>query len=348
MTVATVISLSMLSSGCKKTPDDVLNHEEMASLMADIHIGEAVVDFNHNKFPNDSTRKLLKQSIYASHNVSAETVDTSYVWYGNHIEDYIKVYERTIEIIEDRQKTIAKANISQISVAGDSVEVWRGPRPFMVNADMPSRILTFNLMPDSTWHKDDVYMLAYKPINSTGKISARIIIDYSNGISTYVNEPNASSNTNSLKIAMDSTLTPLRVYGYMVFSPENNTAYEVDSIALTRVRRHLLKNNYIPAFIFSTKPKITEKDDDSKDKSSNDRSERTNRKTSATARKVRTTKENLTLPKSSADGAKKSEHRKDAIQHKPTPEQRREANRRRNENAVPMKRIPAKENNAIK
>ena len=31
-------------SSCSKTPEGVLNQEEMASLMADIHMGEAVID----------------------------------------------------------------------------------------------------------------------------------------------------------------------------------------------------------------------------------------------------------------------------------------------------------------
>ena len=45
--------------------------------MADIHMGEAVIDYNYSEFPNDSTRKMLKQSIYDAHGVDASTVDTS-------------------------------------------------------------------------------------------------------------------------------------------------------------------------------------------------------------------------------------------------------------------------------
>ena len=166
---AMAVSLLLISVGCKKTPKGIIGQEKMAELMADIHIGEAIVDFNYSAFPDDSTRLVLKQSIYAAHNVTEEEVDSSFSWYGHHIEDYIKVYDRTIELIEAKQKRLAASNM-QVSVAGDSVDVWTGPRPLLVSPDMPSRILTFNILPDSTWKKGDVYTLYYKPINTFGEI----------------------------------------------------------------------------------------------------------------------------------------------------------------------------------
>ena len=41
--------------GCTKVPDDVLEKEKMAALLADIHTGEAVVDANSSMFPGNQT-----------------------------------------------------------------------------------------------------------------------------------------------------------------------------------------------------------------------------------------------------------------------------------------------------
>ena len=90
--------LMIFVSGCKKTPDWIIQPEEMAQLMADVHTAEAVVDYNYSSFPTDSTKQALKQSVFAAHGVSSEQVDTSLVWYGNNIEQYIKVYDRTLDI----------------------------------------------------------------------------------------------------------------------------------------------------------------------------------------------------------------------------------------------------------
>jgi len=337
---AVALAVCVLLTGCKKTPDEVLDKEEMASLMADIHLGEAVVDFNYSAFPNDSTRKALKQSIYAAHNVTAEDVDTSYAWYGNHIEDYIAVYDRTIEIIQDRQKEMARASNAQLTVAGDSVDVWRGPRPLQVRPGMPSRILTFSISPDSTWKNGDVYRLMYKPVNVSDNVQARLLVDYDDGTTSYVDEPMHRQNSSSLTLQVDSTHTPLRVYGYMTFTPDNSGSFEVDSIALTRIRKELVTSSFFPYRIFENgkKDPLDIRPDNGKDRKKSDSGlarhpdpRRTKHKSSATP---------PARPQSSAQSGRGSEHRDDAQSHKPTPKQRREANQRHTVNNQPVKRVP--------
>lgn len=333
--------MAVTAVSCKHTPEGVLGQEEMAQLMADIHQGEALIDFNYSTYPNDSTRKMLKQSIYASHNVSAEEVDTSYVWYGNHIEDYIKVYDRTIEIIQQRQRDAAKSGNMQISVAGDSVQVWGGPQRLIVGERMPSRIVGFNLTPDSTWQKGDIYTLCYKLVNSQAKVQAKLLVDYSNGSTAYVDEPDIRQSKSTLKIQVDSTLTPLRVYGYMYFMPEKNISFEIDSISLIRIRKELMKNVYIhkKTFNYGISP---EKGTDNASQLSNATTEGNAETHTATANHSgmqprqasettirRNSDNNKELPKPSSQSQRQSEHREDASLHKPTPAQRRDAARQR-------------------
>ena len=242
--MAAAVSLSALLPSCRQTPDGVLGEDEMASLMADIHIGEAVVDYNYSQFPNDSTRKLLLQSIYEAHGVTDAQVDSSFSWYGNHIEDYLKVYERTIELIKQKQQDLASAASSQIAISGDSVAVWNGPSHLTFNDKTPSRIITFELTPDSTWNKDDVYMLRYKPLINSDGVKSRILVDYSNGRTTYVDETLGRGLATTQRIELDSTLTPVRLYGYITV--KNGAAeMEIDSIALIRMRRYMLNNAYV-------------------------------------------------------------------------------------------------------
>ena len=46
-----------LFSNCSSTPDEVLPQEKMAQLLADIHIGESIVDAERTKYYNDSLKK---------------------------------------------------------------------------------------------------------------------------------------------------------------------------------------------------------------------------------------------------------------------------------------------------
>jgi len=329
--LASVLMLAVCLSACKKTPDWVIDRESMANLMADIHTGEATIDFNYSRFPNDSTRKMLKQSIYAAHGVTAEQVDTSYVWYGNHIEEYIKVYDRTIEILKERQLNFASATSAQIAISGDSVAVWQGPQRVIVAEDMPARAITFSLVPDSTWQKGDIYTLRYKPINATGDIETRLLVDYADGTIGYVDEPVSSRLPHQMHIQVDSTLAPLRIYGYLAFSPSKNVEFEIDSITLTRQRKHLVSSFY-------NRPKIFRSsaiNDDSADTTSvastiETPEESKNRRPVSTDRQQPAARE-VQLPNVTWEN-KKSEHRQDALQHKPSAKPRREARERQRKN----------------
>ncbi len=112
-----VAAASIVIGGCRRVPDGVIPPEDMAVIMADTYMGEGVVDMNNSVFPNDSSRMVLKQSIYASHCVSREQVDTSFVWYGHHIEEYIKVLDRTEEILKERQHSLAVTSSRQLSLS---------------------------------------------------------------------------------------------------------------------------------------------------------------------------------------------------------------------------------------
>ena len=64
-------------AACSKTPDYVISEDRMASLMADLYMGDAVVENDNRSYRNDSVRKVLIQSVYAKHGVTRHDVDTS-------------------------------------------------------------------------------------------------------------------------------------------------------------------------------------------------------------------------------------------------------------------------------
>ena len=338
--LATLCCVALTS--CDRTPDTVLGKNDMASLMADIHIGEAVIDYNHSEFPTDSARLVLKQSIYAAHGVDQAMVDSSFVWYGNHIEDYIKVYDRTIEIIEERQRDLASAAGSQKTIAGDSVTIWEAPGHITVSEHMPQRIFTFSFTPDSTWHNGDIFMLRYVPVHQQGEIVSRLLVDYDNGTTGYVDDNSLQGIARVQRIQVDSTLTPVRVYGYMLM-PQDDKAFEIDSVAMVRMRHYMLPNTYLSQRRFNNGINLHP---ELEDEMSNSPISGSAANMSGLQNAVPTRRREQhrlqhaaaqadDLPQSSAN-REQSEHRRTAAEHKATPESRRQAASRRQ----PVKRTP--------
>lgn len=223
----------------------VLDKEEMASLMADMHIAEAMVDMNNSLFPTDSSRQALKQSIYAAHGVTSAQVDSSYAWYGYHIEDYMEVYDRTIAIIEERQRQMLTASAEQVLVAGDSVDIWPMAPQMEISSRSPLRIVTFSIPADSNWRHHDVFALRYHIASAKMPVVARMNVEYAEGTTFFSVQGGKSKGTGEVSVRIDSALQPQRIVGYIMAAPQPDETVMLDSISLVRMRE------YIPTPYFS-------------------------------------------------------------------------------------------------
>lgn len=243
--VLTATALLTTVTGCRKTPEGVIPPDDMAALVADTYMLEGVVDQNITQYPADSSRLLLKRSLYAARGYDQAQVDTSLAWYGRNIEVYVEVCDKAIEILQDRQHDLASANTRAISVAGDSVNVWPGTSHLTVGRNLPSRYLTFDIPADSNWHKGDIYELRYKLVNSNRGLRARMLVDYADGQTDYNETAGQSQGTTKLKLRIDSTRTPQRLYGYIDLGEQRGESFHIDSLTLVRTRKHLGSAIYV-------------------------------------------------------------------------------------------------------
>lgn len=229
----------LLLAACSGKKSKVLSQEDMAQLMADIHMAEGMVDVNYSDFHTDSDRLALRMSIYEAHGVTREQVDSSFEWYGHHIEDYIKVYDRTIEILESRQSTLLAKATEKITAEGDSVDIWPYSPHFEISRRAPSGIITFDIEADSNWHDADVMRLKYKMVKTTEPVLARIVIEYADGTSFFNYVIGNTTGFNNIDVRVDSLRGPVRVAGYMMATPKADETVIIDSISLVKMRGFL-------------------------------------------------------------------------------------------------------------
>lgn len=237
MCLVSVFMVIMALVGCNSTPDHVIPPEKMAQLLADIHTGESVTEINRSEYRNDSLKKMLKQSVYAKHGVTAQQVDTSFVWYGHHIEEYIKVYDRVIDILEKDIKNIGTyGNDAQITVAGDSADVWNGVRYCILSHNAPSEFISFSLNRDDNWNKGDNYQWQMKLFNNRSAMQWSLFADYDDGTTDCYGESKTVDGWNRLTFVVDSTKNATRLYGVARIDLTSGERVFVDSISLIRTR----------------------------------------------------------------------------------------------------------------
>lgn len=237
------------TSGCTRVPSHVISPDDMAELMADIHVGEAVVESNYSHYTSDSSRQALKQAILKRHNVSQDELDTSMVWYGHHLDIYQDVYEHTEQILQDRLDNSAAiiAAQSAMSLSGDSVDIWSQGRRMAFSPSSATNIITFSVKPDRNTQKGDTYTWRGKFFNVYNPVRWGIVATYSDGTTeTYITTAQ-NDGWASINFVTDSTLTINAINGYMIVSPKaDRGAVYVDSLQL--VRNRLNRDTYLQRY----------------------------------------------------------------------------------------------------
>ncbi|MCM1348100.1 MAG: DUF4296 domain-containing protein [Firmicutes bacterium] len=238
------LTLPVMLAACSGRPSGVLSKEDMARLLADIHTGESVVESSSRSFPTDSARQAFLQAIYAKHGVTREEVDSSFSWYGYNIEKYMEVYDRTVEILEERlekAQEIAGASADgaveiDVNLQGDSVDVWPGIRWRRFASTMPNDHLTFALTTDRNWERGDVYTLRGKSTDNHQPLTFTITAEYSDGQREYATSTMPGDGWHQLQFALDSARSAQNVYGLISYQARPGEVVFVDSVSLYRTR----------------------------------------------------------------------------------------------------------------
>jgi len=209
----------------------------MAELLADIHIGESFVESNYQDFPSDSMRMLMKQSVIYHHGYTMEQVDTSFMWYGAHLDTYQEVYDKAIAIIERR---IAEDNSSRsvklkMENNVDSSDVWTGAPRYQLSTLSPSRYIVFNVPVGKDRPKGDMYTLRASFTNLPSMARWIIQAMYDDGSLEILQTRFSGDGRHEMTFYTDSVKAATRIYGSVELDMTNAPGTTiVDSVSLIR------------------------------------------------------------------------------------------------------------------
>lgn len=230
---------------CNRVPDSVIQPEEMASLLADIHKGESVVESNAGKFPTDSAKRAFRQAIYKAHGVTTQQVDSSLRWYGYNMDKYIEVYDRAIELLNDEIAQVSEqagksgesTNVyASMVMEGDSVDIWYENRYRVFTPALSNRIVTFLFNSEPNWENGDVYIFKAKTINNSNPATLTVAVDYADGSGESFGKELIGNGWHEVRFALDSARVAREIYGTIGYNVNDSEVAYVDSISFTRTR----------------------------------------------------------------------------------------------------------------
>ena len=255
---------------CDKAPRGVIGESKMTDLLVDMQLADAYIDNRPMDFPDDSTRLLLKQSVFKKHGVTMAQYDTSLVWYAHNMDAYSKVYNSVEEKLKKRFDKLQKVTGEDMqgprsmshpeerasgnkhmggghrrgyAAVGDTADLWTGTRSYAFTQGLKSGFITFDVVPDAQYKKGDRYQLAYKLARCANDFKVGLAIEYMDGATAIISRPTNSDGWVSIDIQSDSTRMVKRIYGYINYNIKPSKVAYVDSLSL--LRTHLNPKNYL-------------------------------------------------------------------------------------------------------
>ena len=232
--------LGCLMIACSKTPDGVLSEKKMQAIQVDMYIAEAMIDINSREFSEQAQKEALFQSIFRKYGITKAEYDSSLVWYGKHLDIYMKVFDRVLNDLNSRQRALGDVQASAAPTSKqDSVDIW--PRRTFVHLEPKALFngVTFNIKPEKNYPSGSTFVLGMNVwgVRKDMKCKPEVQLCAEQADTTVVvNKTIERDGHFETTLRTVSTKQVKRVYGRIFMSSADSSYYKIylDSLNLMR------------------------------------------------------------------------------------------------------------------
>ena len=273
--ISLLLTIVMALVSCDRTPSGVMSVNKMADLIADLQLADAYIDSHISEFNSDSSKQVIKQSVFKKHGITQQDYDSSLVWYAHNMEDYIKAHDKAIGKLKEQYdkldkggngeskeltiseggkaiheagvpQNVAKSRTKRLqkigSAAGDTIDLWTGKRGYMLAQGAKRGFITFDVQPDADYKPGDRYQLAYFLTRGNNEFKVSLNVDYTDGATSQIARGTNSDGWVIIDVQSDTARHVRRIYGYVSYDIKRGQTAYVDSLMLLRSRMN--KTNY--------------------------------------------------------------------------------------------------------
>lgn len=161
-----VVFAALMVAGCKpRIPGKYLSKSKMEDILYDYHLADAMssVDGDYN----DTLRtRIYKLSVLQKHGVSEADFDSSMVYYVRHAEHMRDIYDHLSKRLSDEAMALgaSTSEVNQyltLSETGDTANIWKGDRSFILSMQPGFNVYPFSLKADTTFEAGDRFILTF-------------------------------------------------------------------------------------------------------------------------------------------------------------------------------------------
>ncbi|MBR5804343.1 MAG: DUF4296 domain-containing protein [Bacteroidaceae bacterium] len=152
------ISMAMVVCCTVKVPSEIIQPQKMENILYDYHLMQSMATELGSS--ERIKRKMYEQYVFDKHHVTEAEFDSSLVWYMRHTYELENIYKNLNKRYSTQKDELANhippyERVKSISPEGDIVNVWDDFNLMRLTISPIGNKLTFELSPDSNYHKRD-------------------------------------------------------------------------------------------------------------------------------------------------------------------------------------------------
>lgn len=225
-------------------PPEIIQPDDMEDILYDYHLSQGMA--TQGGIASDYKRNLYFETVLKKHDVTQAQFDSSLVYYYTRADRFIDIYKHLQKRLGDEALVWGASageveRYSQVSLTGDTADVWEGPRRAMLIPQRPFHLLQFTQKADSSYHAGDGFLLTFNTatIAQSGRqqTSVYLAITYENDSTVTQNTVVMASGTTSLRVgACKERVKNIRGFILMGMRLEEKPQNDVCIMFLDRIR----------------------------------------------------------------------------------------------------------------
>ena len=237
-------------TACVRRPDYVLDDDRMTRILLDVHRAEGLLEVQEAQYKTDAERRDVMGAVLVRNGVSRTQYDSSLVWYGQHLRNLIRIYDRVSDSLkaerEAWQALMAAADAASAAPfpAGDSVALWRHEPYAVLDARRLTHFRAWRLAADTSFRAGDsvAWRLRVRQLAPPHYLVATLAwTGEGDSVVASLTEVVRRDTLLTLGLAADSTAAPAAVLFSLALLKDSAAAADVavfaDSISAVRLRR---------------------------------------------------------------------------------------------------------------
>lgn len=215
---------------CKpQIPDEYIKPDDMEDILYDYHIAMAMAD-NEGSGNRDVNMIAYRQAVLRKHGYTEAQFEESMKYYVRHADRLHDIYENLTTRMSKEAKSQGTldseiGDIDHTTLSGDTTNVWKGTRGFLLSPIVPENKYTFSLKADTAYHVGDRLMLSFDSqfIIQEGARNAVAVmaVTLKNDSVVSLTERISSDSHHSLTFNDFGRIGIKQVRGFFIFPPEN-------------------------------------------------------------------------------------------------------------------------------